>query len=604
MSSLEGEARMAETAGERKTHQPRSETRDGMCIDWDVPIAMDDGVVLRADVFRPIAEGRYPAILSYGPYAKGLAFQDGYPSAWARMAEQHPDVTAGSSNLYQSWEVVDPEKWVPHQYACVRVDSRGAGCSPGIIDHFSPRETKDFYDCIEWAGVQPWSNGKVGLNGISYYGINQWHVASLQPPHLAAMCIWEGAADWYRDMTHHGGILSTFWENWYDMQVKTVQYGSGERGKRSRVHSELVCGPEVLSEAELARNRSDFGPDIFAHPFDDSYHRARSPVWSKLKVPFLSAANWGGQGLHPRGNFEGFVRASSKHKWLEAHGIEHWTHFYTDYGRNLQLRFFDYFLHGKKNGWDKQPPVQLQVRHVDRFIERSENEWPLKRTKWTRFYLDPADCSLAARPADIRSEKRGAIQFGAMGDGVTFLSAPLAEETEITGPSALKLYISSSTPDADIFVVLRVFAPDLKEVVFQGAIDPHTPVGQGWLRASHRQLDTKLSKPYRPYHTHTKKQPLKPGEVVALDIEIWPTSIVVPRGYRIGLSVRGKDYVYPGGSGGRQSNFKNELTGCGPFLHDDPRDRPAEIFGGVTALHFGGAARPCLLLPIIPANRN
>ena len=164
----------------------RSETRDGMRIDWDVPIAMDDGLVVRADVFRPISEGKYPVILTYGPYAKGLAFQDGYPSAWQRMVEKHPDVAAGSSNLYQSWEVVDPEKWVPHGYTCVRVDSRGAGCSPGYIDHFSPRETQDFYDCIEWAGVQPWSNGKVGLNGISYYGINQWHVASLQPPHRAA----------------------------------------------------------------------------------------------------------------------------------------------------------------------------------------------------------------------------------------------------------------------------------------------------------------------------------------------------------------------------------------------------------------------------------
>jgi predicted acyl esterase len=599
MSSLEGEARMARAAAGAKSLEPRSETRDGMRIDWDVPITMDDGLVLRADVFRPIAEGRYPVILSYGPYAKGLAFQDGYPSAWERMAERHPDVAAGSSNLYQSWEVVDPEKWVPHQYACVRVDSRGAGCSPGFIDHFSPRETKDFYDCIEWAGVQPWSNGKVGLDGISYYGINQWHVASLQPPHLAAMCIWEGAADWYRDMTHHGGILCTFWANWYDMQVKTVQYGAGERGKRSRVHGELVCGPEILSDAELAKNRSDFGDDIFAHPLDDAYHRARSPVWPEVKVPFLSAANWGGQPLHPRGNFEGVVRAASKKKWLEVHGIEHWTHFYTDYGRDLQLRFFDYFLHGKKNGWDSQPPVQLQVRHVDRFVERAENEWPLKRTKWTRFYLDPVDGALADKPAKKKTE----IHFYAMGDGVTFVTPPLPRETEITGPSALKLYVSSSTTDADIFAVLRVFSLDLKEVVFQGAIDPHTPIGQGWLRASHRQLDKKLSTPYRPYHTHTKKQPLKPGEVVALDIEIWPTSIVVPAGYRIALTVRGKDYVYPGGSGGRLSNFKNELTGCGPFLHNDSRDRPAEIFAGVTGLHFGGAARPYLLLPVIPAKR-
>ena len=138
------------------------------------------------------------------------------------MVAEHPDVAAGYTNKYQSWEVVDPEKWVPDGYAIVRVDSRGCGRSPGFIDHFSLRKTKDFYDCIEWADVEPWSNGKVGLSGIYSYGINQWNVASMQPPHFTAMCVWEGAADWYRDMTHHGGIFCTCWENWYDMQVKTV----------------------------------------------------------------------------------------------------------------------------------------------------------------------------------------------------------------------------------------------------------------------------------------------------------------------------------------------------------------------------------------------
>jgi predicted acyl esterase len=589
-----------QSEGAMASLQQRTEVRDGMRIDFDVPITMDDGVVLRADVFRPLHEGKFPVILSYGPYAKNLAFQDGYPSAWQRMVEKHPDVTAGSSNLYQSWEVVDPEKWVPHNYACVRVDSRGAGCSPGFIDHFSPRETKDFYDCIEWAGVQPWSNGKVGLNGISYYGINQWHVASLQPPHLAAMCIWEGAADWYRDMTHHGGILSTFWENWYDMQVKTVQFGAGERGKRSRVTSDLVCGPETLSEEELARNRTDFGAQIVSHPMDDDYHKARSPRWDKVTTPLFSAANWGGQGLHPRGNFEGFVRAAAKHKWLEAHGIEHWTHFYTDYGREQQLRFFDHFLHGKKQGWSKQPKVLLQVRHVDKFEPRAENEWPLKRTRWTKFYLDPASMTLTTKKPSGNAQ----LKFPAMGDGLMFLTPPLTKETEITGPSALKLFASSSTPDADFFIVLRIFTGDLKEIVFQGAIDPHTPVAQGWLRASHRKLDKKLSKPYRPYHTHDEKQPLKKGQTVELDIEIWPTSIVVPAGYRVGLSIRGKDYEYGGASGGRLSNFKNELKGCGPFLHDDPRDRPPAIFNGTTSLHFGRGKAPYLLLPIIPPKKQ
>jgi len=413
------------------------------------------------------------------------------------------------------------------------------------------------------------------------------------------MCIWEGAADWYRDMTHHGGILSTFWANWYDMQVKTVQYGVGERGKRSRVHGELVCGPQTLSEKELAANRVDLGAEIRAHPLDDDYHRARSPVWSKVKVPFLSAANWGGQGLHPRGNFEGFVRAASKDKWLEAHGIEHWTHFYTDYGREQQKRFFDYFLHGKDTSWSKQPRVLLQVRHIDKFVPRAENEWPLKRTKWTPFYLDPARFELA----DKATAGKEVLRFDAMGEGLTFLTPPLKAETEITGPSALKLFVSSSTRDADLFVVLRVFSPDLKEVVFQGAIDPHTPIAQGWLRVSHRKLDKKLSLPYRPYHTHDKEQKLKPGEVAEVDIEIWPSSIVVPAGFRVGVTIRGKDYEYGGASGGRLSNFKNELTGCGPFLHDDPVDRPPDVFAGVTSLHFGRNKRPYLLLPIVPEKK-
>ena len=190
-----------------------------------------------------------------------------------------------------------------------------------------------------------------------------------------------------------------------------------------------------------------------------------------------------------------------------------------------------------------------------------------------------------------------------MGDGVTFVTEPFTQETEITGPSAVKLFVSSSTKDTDLFVVLRVFGGDLKEVVFQGAIDPHTPVGQGWLRASHRKLDKKLSTPYRPYHSHDKVEPLKQGQVVEFDIEIWPTSIVVPAGHRVGLTIRGRDYVYAGPSGGKLSNFKNELTGCGPFLHDDPRDRPMDVFGGVTSLHFGAGRRPYLLLPIIPPKK-
>ena len=574
----------------------QTELRAGMNIDWDVPIKMDDGLILRADVFRPEKPGKYPVILSYGPYAKGLAFQEGYPSAWQKMITDHPDVPHGSSNLFQNWEVVDPEKWVPEGYICVRVDSRGCGRSPGFIDHFSPRETDDFYQCIEWSGIQPWSSGKVGLSGVSYFGINQWQVASRNPPHLAAMCIWEGAADWYRDMTHHGGILSTFWANWYDMQVKTVQYGLGERGPRSPATGALVCGDETFSESELAKNRCQFGDDILSHPLDDEYHRARSAAWDKITVPFLSAGNWGGQGLHLRGNSESFIRAASKNKWLEMHGLEHWTHFYTDYGVALQKRFFAHFLKGEDNGWDKEQPVRLQIRHPKGFVERQESSWPIDRTIWQKMYLQDNG---QLKETNL-SKTASSIAFAAQGDGLSFLSEPLQQETEITGPLALKLLISSDTSDADLFAVLRAYTPDLREITFAGAIDPHTPIAQGWLRASHRELDEVLSKPYRPYHKHQKRQMLKPGEKVALDIELWPTSIVLPVGYRLGLSIRGKDYIFAEKTGLKLSNFKNELLGCGPFLHNEPRDRAPLLYNGNTPIHLDPNQPSYLVLPVIP----
>jgi uncharacterized protein len=175
----------------------------------------------------------------------------------------------------------------------------------------------------------------------------------------------------------------------------------------------------------------------------------------------------------------------------------------------------------------------------------------------------------------------------------------LEHEIEITGPCAAKLFVSSSTSDADLFLVVRVFEPNGQEVTFQGALDPHTPVAQGWLRASHRKLDPKKSTPYRPYHSHDELWPLDPGQVVELDVEVWPTSIVVPKGYRVGLSVLGRDYEHAGPAA-TLSNMKNPMKGCGPFVHDDPHDRPPTIFAGHTTLHFGPTRHAHLLLPLIP----
>jgi uncharacterized protein len=567
-----------------------------MQIDWDAPITMDDGVVLRADVFRPAHAGKHPVILSYGPYAKGLSFQEGYKGNWARLIKAAPEVLRGSSNKYQNWELVDPEKWVPDGYACVRVDSRGAGRSPGYLDVWSPRETQDLYQCIEWAGTQPWSNGKVGINGISYYAMNQWQVAALKPPHLAALCIWEGASDYYREVCRHGGILCDFLSSWYPRQVASVQHGVGARGRKSAVTGELVAGPQTLSDAELANNRADTPGEAKRRRLLDDYHAARTAEFENIEAPLLSAANWGGMGLHPRGNFEGWLRAGSKQKWLEVHGDTHFTHFYSSYGEALQKRFFGQFLKGEDTGWEKEPRVALNIRHPgETFVLRAENEWPLARTQWTKYFLQPRDFGLGTDAPDGEAT----LRYETTGDGLTFRTQPSEKNVEITGPVAAKLWLSSDTSDADLFLVLRVFDPAGKEVVFIGSNDPRVPVGLGWLRASHRKLDPQRSRPYRPWHTHDEEGPLTPGEPVELDIEIWPTSIVVPPGYRIALTVRGKDYEYDGTDAGLP-NAPYPMKGVGPFTYVDPDDRPAAIFACRNTLHFGAGKMPYLLLPVIP----
>ena len=577
----------------------KSEIRDGMRIDWDMPIKMDDGLILRADIFRPTHNKKCPVILSYGPYGKGLSFQEGYKTAWEIMERENPDVIRGSSNKYQNWEVVDPEKWVPDDYICIRIDSRGAGRSPGFMDHNNARETKDIHLCIEWAAKQSWCNGKVGMNGISYYASNQWRAAASKPKHLEAICVWEGWNDNYRESNRHGGIACSFRKNWLEMQIKTVQHGVGDRGKRSPITGDTVCGPETLSPEELLKNVSDIWKIVLENEFISDWYKERSANLDRVDIPVLSSANWGGQGLHTRGNFEGFVRSKSKQKWLEVHGGSHWAPFYTDYGVALQKRFFDYYLKGKKNGWKKTPPVSLLVRSPgEKFVQRDEKEWPLKRTQWTTLHLNPQGMTFSQDPIKENAQ----ITYDMMGDGVTFAFPPQKQEVELTGPMALKLFISSTTVDADIFAVVRIYDKENKEVLFHGALDPKTPVAQGWLRASHRKLDKKKSLPYRPWHSHDQKQALVPGQVYELDVEIWPTCIVVPVGYRIALTIRGKDYEHDGAAA-VLSNMKNPMKGCGPFVHDDEVDRPPAIFGGKVTLHMGPKQKANLLLPVIPKKK-
>jgi uncharacterized protein len=228
-------------------------------------------------------------------------------------------------------------------------------------------------------------------------------------------------------------------------------------------------------------------------------------------------------------------------------------------------------------------------------VLRHEREWPLARTQWTRFHLDPTGRALSRTPVAAA----GKLEYEALGNGVTF-SMTVDRETEITGPMAAKLFVSSSTKDADLFLIVRVFDPQGTEVTFMGSTDPNTPIANGWLRVSHRRLDPKRSLPYRPYHPHDRVEPLTPGEVYECDVEIVTSCIVVPAGWRVALTVRGKDYEYEGEVSVFGKKFHYGTRGTGGMTHADADDRPANVFGGMVTLYAGGGRDSYLLLPIIP----
>ncbi|MDF2826214.1 MAG: peptidase, partial [Mycobacterium sp.] len=391
--------------------------------------------------------------------------------------------------------------------------------------------------------------------------------------------------------TYHGGILSTFVDHWYAM---LGQYGLGEKGGRNPHTGQLICGDETFTEEELARRRVDLGSVVRSHRVLDDYHRGHTPDWSQITVPLLSAGNWGGMGLHLRGNTRGFELAASPDKWLEMHDETHWSLFYATYGLQVQKRFFGHFLKGEDTGWTAQPRVQLRTRHVDGSVGlRSASDWPLPEADWTLLHLDGDDGSMRTTPA---SADASASYQADQGRAVFTWVCP--DDVELAGPVAAKLYIASSTTDADVFLVLRAFSPDGVEVVFQGANDPHSPVAQGWLRASHRALDTEQSRPFLPVHRHDRPEPLTPERIYELDVEIWPTSLVLPAGYRLSLDVQGHDYVYPGPAG-TQPGLPAPFTGSGPFLHNDDGDRPADVYAGTVTVHTGPTHPSHLLVPLI-----
>ncbi len=557
----------------KKTAQRGSRPRHDLIVEKDIEVPMRDGARLRADVFRPKSAGRVPVIINLGSYQKD------------KLWVPPPDLEE-KPNEYMNWETVNPLWWVPRGYACVRVDGRGSGKSPGRTDPWSPSEARDFYDAIEWAGAQRWSNGRVGANGISYYAMTQWLVASLKPPSLKAMIPWEGAADMYRDFGYHGGIFSFgFASGWWNNHMAHHLLG-----KPQGTATDAFSTPWLW--------------EYMNHNLDGEWWRGRRALWENIDIPLLSAGNWSGMGLHLRGNTEGYARAASTQKKLRIHAGTHYHPFYSEEGRSDQLRFFDQWLKGEDTGIMDEPPVKLLIRRGGHGNTkwRYENEWPIARTRWTKLYLEPKTRGRSGEGGLVydAARKSTSVSYSASGMtkagvasaswtstvlagalpqlGVAFESAPLKEDTEITGPAVLVLWVSSTTEDMDVFATLRNIAPNGKDVFELGQQSQPVPVAKGWLRASHRETDPEHDLPYRPYHAHLQRALLKPGEIVRLEVEIWPTCMVFKKGHRIRLDIQPRDGV-----------------GSFPYTHYS-----ADYNTGSNVIHAGGAHPSHLLLPVVP----
>jgi predicted acyl esterase len=516
---------------------------DGMVIEYDAPVRMRDGIAIYADVFRPEGDERVPVIVAWGPYGKhapvkyDLFPNHGVDPAWI--------------SKYAGFEAPDPVYWTRHGYAVINVDPRGMWHSEGDATFYSEQEAEDVYDLIEWAGTRDWCNGKVGMSGVSYLAIVQWRAAAELPPHLAAINPWEGVSDRYREMAYHGGIpenrFGPMWRN------RRVPYS------HQRVEDTITMYAE--------------------HPLWDAYWESKTADLSRIEVPAFVVASWSDQGLHTRGTLEGFKRIRSKHKWLVIHGRKKWQFYYQPENTERLRLFFDRFLKEMPNEVDGWPRVRLEVR--ERFYAgefRDEAAWPLERTRFEPLFLDARTGTLDSTPPGGEAE----IRYAAANGSAEFVHT-FAAPTELTGHMKLKLWVEAEgADDMDLFVGVQKLDSSGQVVPFSflNALEDG-PVALGWLRVSHRELDANRSTPEQPYHAHLKEVRLAPGQVVPVEIEIWPSGTRFDAGEQLRLVIQGSD-------------IQKYAPGVVSMAHTETRNQ------GVHVIHSGGRCDSHLLVPVIP----
>lgn len=530
----------------------------GIIKTTDVRIPLRDGAYVCADVFRPASPGVYPVVMNKGFYGKSFYHDCISCDADALRKEAMEDrYFSGNPDgvQYENHESVDTSVWVPAGYVCIRVDSRGVCKSPGLQAPLSVQEAEDYYDAIEWAGVQPWSNGNVGLWGMSYLAMTQHNVASLQPPHLKAMIAQGTDADIYNEALYGGGIFGAGFWNWWHR----IWSGNNHCGVRRETN---------WMERALATPFNDtaaYGPRgaIFMRP---DLSRATAPVW--IVGPQVGAI------IHQLGSSETFIHSTAATAKRFDFTDAWFPGSYTGSTTAGHMRWFDYWLKGEANGVLDDAPVRVQVRTGNgAHAVLQEQDWPIARTVYRRWYLDarlstwqgddrrhdmmrivdavPEEGASAEYDAHLELGMPSLAPTGPTGGtprwstGVSFVSEPVADDMILAGYMKVGLWVASSSVDMDLFVSLRILDENDREIRYESLVLPvdlnHIhPVGHGLLKVSRRKLDVQRTTPYWPVHTHTEADsaPLVPDAIVPVEIGLNPSTALIRRGCRLRIDVQ------------------------------------------------------------------
>src|SRR5690625_749433 len=452
-------------------------------LEKDIPVELRDGTTIYIDVYRPTGQDRdLPVLLGWGPFGKHQTADNLWHDA---------GIEEGWISELTGFEAPDPRYWCGHGYAIAYADPRGLWNSHGEFRHNGPEEARDIYDTIQWLGDAPWSNGRVGMLGVSYLAGAQFVGGALQPPALKAISPWECFTDWYREFAYHGGI------------------------------PESEFRPRASQRLSYSRTRTEHSAaNIEANPLMSDYYRDKYLPLEDVVVPAYVVASWSDQGFHTRGTLEAFRRLGSSEKWLEVHGQKKWGYFYTPECVERQRQFFDYYLLDRGPGPHDWPKVRLEVREDNgRYTHRTDLPWPIEESSAVRLPLSLDTREMGEAPTGPTS-----VTFDGTTEDVT-VTHTFTQDTDVIGPMRLRLWLETEeSDDADVFVAVRKFNADGSEARFPfAAFFNDGPVALGWLRASHRQLDEAASTELRPFHPHEVEEPLTPGVPVALDIEIWPS---------------------------------------------------------------------------------